>query len=141
MLEPQNQNFERWDAYELGVPEIDGDHRTLVLMVNQIRTLAGQVDGTRLETFLDRFIAFSESHFEREEALLENWGFPNVLEHRGYHRALLDKARNMKRAGLTAVTAESLLEFANELTAFIIDDVIRGDMKFKSFLQKKGLTQ
>jgi hemerythrin len=138
---PHFQEIKWLDAYALGIPEIDGDHRTIVVLMQMISDAATSPDRERIEMLFDRVIAFARSHFKREEFFLRHWNYPDVLDHAKYHQDLVTRAEKAKHACLDLQQSTAFVECCNSLVSFIVDDVIRGDLKFKSFLQEKGLIQ
>jgi len=140
MPAPEN-NIIKWiDTYELGVPEIDGDHRTLVTMMQRISKIMLSDDRKRFVALFDRITDFAQSHFEREEILLRQWGYPDAAGHARYHQHLMAQALELKRSCLEQETPATFQECCQNMVSFIIDDVVRGDLKLKSFLQDRGLT-
>ncbi len=140
-MQPPEHNISKWiDTYELGVPEIDGDHRTLVTMMQRISKITTYDDRERYVALFNRLTDFAQSHFEREENLLRQWGYPDTAGHARYHQHLLDQALELKRSCLDQETSATFQECCQNMVSFIIDDVVRGDIKLKSFLQEQGLT-
>lgn len=129
------------DTFELGVPEIDGDHRTLVRLMGSIEgALETHQDKKDCLPLIERLFAFCEDHFRREETLLRSWGYGEVAPHMRYHRDLMDRADRIKRTCVDSTTTDSFATCCDELMRFLIDDVVRGDLSLKSFLDYNGLT-
>ena len=128
------------DTFELRVPEIDGDHRVMLDLMNAVQSAAAARDRPRCEHYMDRLLAFSESHFRREEALLDRWKYPGARKHAAYHAELLERTNAVRRACSEIESPESYIECCEEMISFLVDDVVRGDMKLKSFMENAGLT-
>ncbi|WP_109120664.1 bacteriohemerythrin [Azospirillum sp. TSO22-1] len=87
-----------WTAeMETGIPVIDGDHRMLLALVNQIADPDNQGDRTAVEFVLDELVGYAAVHFAREEELLARAGYPDLEEHRRVHRTLLEETRDLQR--------------------------------------------
>lgn len=127
------------ETFEVGVRQIDDDHRAILALMRQIETAASEKDFALSDELLDDLLLVSEKHFAREEALLAEFGYPGVDAHRHYHGLLLKRATEAKDVckGLTA--RRGFKECCDELFAFLIDDIVNGDFKFKSYLEEKGL--
>ena len=89
---------------------------------------------------MDRLVAFSREHFDREEAFIERHGFTGARRHAEYHRGLLGRAEAVRKVCREIDTPEAFQDCCEELMSFLIDDVVRGDMNLKSFLKEAGLT-
>lgn len=130
----------KWlESFELRVPEIDGDHRTMLVLMNLVQSSATSGRRQRVEHYLDRLITFCQSHFAREEALLVRWGYPDVKGHVTYHAGLLERTETLRQSCAKIETPEAFEKCCEELMSFLLDDVLSGDIQLKSFLEHAGL--
>lgn len=67
------------------------------------------------------------------------WNNPDAKMHATYHQRLLDRAEEVRRACGQIDSQEAFEECCDEMMTFLVDDVVRGDMKMKSFLETNGL--
>jgi len=131
--------FEWMETFELGVPEIDSDHRALLDLMRAVQSAAAAHNRERCVQYMDRVRAFSRSHFAREEKLLDDWNYPNTERHASYHADLMARADAVAGACAKIEDAAALEDCCREMMSFLIDDVVRGDHRLKSFLQKADL--
>lgn len=125
-------------SFETGHAVIDEDHRSIIEQINDIYESIAAGDNAHCRVLFDAFIAFCREHFEREEAFLVEAGFPRAREHASYHRDLLIRAAKVKEmcAGLDgSVCLETCFD---ELASFLVDDIVRGDSDFVSYLNEVG---
>lgn len=82
-----------WDhKLTLNVAEIDGQHQTLVGLINDLDAAMYQGRGKEaISGILDGLVAYTQFHFGAEEALMERHGFPDVATHRVEHLAFVKK--------------------------------------------------
>ena len=80
----------------------------------------------------------ARAHFSREEKFLYETNFPGLAEHKMYHEELLLKADTTKRICEGIETEHDLQECFDGMSRFLIDDILKGDMKFKSYLEHHG---
>lgn len=81
-----------WKAsLELGVPEIDADHRTLVELLNRIKASNEREEALIV---LDQLESYADYHFAREEALMEECGYEFSGVHVREHRDLRFEVKN-----------------------------------------------
>ena len=132
--------YEWLETFELRVPEIDGDHRAMLDLMKAVLAEARAGRQARTSVALDRLIAFSRQHFQREEAFLASHGYALTNEHVEYHSELLDRAIALKDSCCKLVTPDEIEGCCDELMSFIVDDIVKGDMQLKSFLQEAKLT-
>jgi len=127
-------------AFETGVADIDDDHRAMFALANEIGDgVAKQDEAFRAE--LQRFIALAEAHFAKEEDLLVRSGYPDVEAHKAYHASLLNKAKELKAICDGKDDPQQAGACYLALVDFLVDDIVRGDTRFKSHLDHRGLTR
>jgi len=100
------------DNLELGIEEIDEQHRELFRRGERLHhaLLHGQPAGAEL--MLASFRDFVLSHFEFEERWMRRTGFPSLPAHCEAHRIFADRLHRVtaeyRRHGPTAEVAETL---------------------------------
>jgi hemerythrin-like metal-binding protein len=69
---------------------MDDQHAILMETLNELRMAAvGGAGRERVSEVLDRLIEYTRMHFESEEKLMEQAGFPGLAGHRAEHHQLL----------------------------------------------------
>ena len=131
--------YEWHSIYELSVPEIDGDHRVMLDLVNMLDLAIQRGNKEQCEKYVSRLLEFSRMHFSREEQLLESWGYQETGTHRQYHAGMYEQSRENFERLKTLPEIEEFEQLCDEALAYLIDDVIRGDMTLKSYLIEKGI--
>jgi len=72
---------------ELGIPEIDAQHRKLVEMLNDFyRELEEGQEEEAVRRFFEELGRYVEEHFKYEEEFMERIGFPELESHKRTHR-------------------------------------------------------
>ena len=76
-----------WDpALEVGHPLIDGQHQTLYAMIVELdQRMARQEFGKAVLDALHSMVDYAATHFQDEERLMEEAGWPGLTAHRGMH--------------------------------------------------------
>lgn len=96
----------------VGVQAIDDQHGILMDTLNDLRLMLLHGAGRReISLQLERLIEFTQMHFESEERLLVQHGFPGLGEHRTEHHRLLEKLY----AALEHVNREEVVQFSSVL--------------------------
>ncbi|NJD25565.1 MAG: hypothetical protein FIB06_09180 [Betaproteobacteria bacterium] len=82
--------------YECGDPVIDGQHRKLFGLGNElVNALVTSRNRSDLELLLDEFLEHVVHHFATEEEIAEREGHDDLDVHRAVHRDLLFRARGI----------------------------------------------
>jgi hemerythrin-like metal-binding protein len=128
-------------AFKTGHPEIDQDHQDLAIIIDSVFESMEAEDGEAdtCKTLLASFIDAARQHFLREEQILLDIGFPGYKAHCLYHDQLLNQAMEAKRKCEILVEQRQLRGCFEAMACFFVDDVIRGDMEFVSFMQERGI--
>jgi hemerythrin len=112
------------DEYVLGIDEIDGQHRRLIEIANEVYTVLN--DQWRLDKYnqilkvLDELKAYTVYHFQSEEAYMERIGYKKRFSHAMQHKAFVEK---LKAVDLSEVD-EAQEKYLRELLGFITDWVV-----------------
>jgi len=127
-----------YDFYEFGVDFIDEDHKHLLSIMQAIRGAAKSQNMHDCVILLNRLVVEAGDHFRREEEFLEKADFPRLENHKAYHRKLLIQADITKRVCEGIDTEHNLQECVDHMAQFLVDDILRGDLDFKSHLEDQG---
>lgn len=101
---------------EVAVESMNATHREEVELVNALGALLesglrGQVDEPGISGALDAWVQHTRQHFERENQLMQEYGFPALPVHRGEHVRMLDIIESQQRHWLESRQVEPLAAF------------------------------
>jgi hemerythrin len=100
------------DSLELGIEEIDGQHRELFRRGERLYHALRQGEPAAVELMLTSFRDFVLSHFEFEERWMLRAEYPQLAPHRDAHRDFTDRLHRVtteyRRHGPTTDVAETL---------------------------------
>ncbi|MGB8276066.1 MAG: hemerythrin domain-containing protein [Alphaproteobacteria bacterium] len=130
--------FEWSPTFEIGVPEIDDDHRHLFDLAREIQAAVEEGEPAKCRALVEGFIDASQSHFAAEERFLARIRYEEFETHRKYHASLVTKARKLKQSCDEATRRGEVAECYLEVVGFLIDDILRGDIKLKSYFNHHG---
>lgn len=130
-----------WDntRHSIGIPSIDREHREIVDQVNRIgEAINANRDNDVLATLMNELVVLAQRHFEYEERLMNDHGFPGLVEHAKEHRELL------KRLGVLNESIQVSSPHKMELVlAFITDwaelHLLEGEKILGDYLASKGI--
>ena len=93
----------KWhDRYSVGFEEMDADHKHLLSLIQEASALS-KLDVNdeevikKFKVVLDQLVAYTKSHFQREEKLMRDNGFPDLERHQGIHQDLVENLRGMQQ--------------------------------------------
>ncbi len=126
--------------YESGNQTIDLQHRGLFRRVNKVLLAAlNGLPAQELIALVDVFNAEVVQHFQDEEAIVTQAGYPQALEHAVSHQALINKATSLtKRVRAGEVSVDDLFQFlAHDVVA---RHMLTADCEFFPYLQRSERT-
>ena len=122
-------------------PELQAEHEALIDILNQgLKTIAtiSEPSAELFLTLLEDLRRLLGVHFAHEEQVMAKRGFPNLAPHALHHDlcvARLERLGDMLLEGRLKPNKFLL----DELFDMILDDVIRADGDFKSFLESSDV--
>ena len=100
------------EAYECGDPTIDGEHRELFALANQLIAAVMQGDPAPFRSALDALLAHTQLHFANEEAILAAHSYADLEQHKRAHAGLLRRAAFlMERVDEGQATLGAIVEY------------------------------
>lgn len=131
--------FATWSAsLTIGVPFVDSDHQRLFALVNQLHEdMMGGKGKEATRELLKALHQYAAGHFEREERLLSQRGYPGLAEHKGLHAtfiAKLDQIQEKFDHGSSLVNID-LLRF---LKSWLTEHIATEDQGYATYLKNHG---
>jgi hemerythrin len=126
----------RWrDSLSLHAPAIDNDHKRLFELLNRLRylDLAGDDPGA-IGDVMSELLLYTQTHFRREERLMEEGGYPRLEAHRRIHRQFTARVAEIAAQFRADPHAFRVREICEMLAAWLIDHVLGEDMKIKPYV-------
>ncbi len=127
------------DSWNIGINEIDEDHRKLVLLIQQLfgALIAAQGAEYVKKVFFE-LIDYTRYHFECEEKIYENNKFYDLTRHQKLHKELIQQVLEMSKEILSRGETEEVSDdFFEFLKHWLVDHILEEDTKFKEFLDQK----
>jgi len=84
------------DDFRVGVPEVDFEHRGMIMLINELHAEA-EGEGTKeaVIAFLGEVYAKIAAHFALEEKIMRDYRYDQYAEHKEDHERLLDEIRDI----------------------------------------------
>ena len=126
-------------SWQIGYGTFDEEHQSLVDFINEGWREAGDGGAICVRKVLDMLSTLQQrmrEHFEHEEAQMARLDYPGFHEHAARHATALAGlcSVEMRLTETMAVDREVLYAIFSPL----IDDILRADLPFKTFLHASG---
>lgn len=127
------------EIYSVNVKEIDGQHKKLIGMINELHDAmkAGKGHGV-ISVILKEMIDYATTHFGTEEKYMSMFNFPGYAQHKAEHDAFAIKVLDFQQKynrGSLALTFE-VMDF---LENWLVTHIQGTDRKYGPFFNMKGL--
>ena len=127
-----------WDhTLETGDARMDADHKELAELFNLLRDAADGGKGrTACAGVLDDIIGHAKAHFELEQRLMAQRGYPKTEQHAAEHAMLIRQALDYRQSFDvdSAASRSALMRFAEVWLAF---HILFSDKELAAFLASK----
>lgn len=127
------------DGFGVGHAGIDTDHRRLFELFNELVSAvnANRAD-TEIEGVLIELLDYTDRHFDREERLMREHGYPDYAVHKTMHDTFVRQVHDVNNA----------LDAGGEQGAYVLGflgkwlsgHILGVDKKLGAFLRERGVT-
>ena len=128
------------DSYSVKVKQFDDQHKKLVDMINKLHDAMKVGKGTESsKEILGSLVSYTQTHFNDEEKLMKQHGYPYYEQHKKEHNQLVMKVADVKK-----LIDEGKMLISQELMQFLKDWLVKHiqgeDQKYGPFLNSKGVS-
>ena len=127
--------FEWNKSYELGIADIDSQHKKLVDIINELHEAMSKGKGREIiNTVLESLIRYTKEHFSSEENYLEKCKYPELGNHQLEHKNFIDKlseVENKQGSARIFLTIE-IMEFLKD---WLSNHILISDKKYIQYLK------
>jgi hemerythrin len=115
-------------GFEIGIAEIDAQHRRLFDLLNQLRSWSGKgyEYAATIDT-LNELAEYTHTHFAVEESLMRMLRYPDITAHMAEHDRLRQKLEEFRHRVLKE---GSRIELSDFIQAWLIDHISKVDRKY-----------
>ncbi|MDO8828088.1 hemerythrin domain-containing protein [Methylophaga sp.] len=85
--------IEQSTVFNLSYPELDDDHAQFVEFINRLN----QAGNTEFKALFVDLMVHTQTHFDRENLLMDNTHFPARTEHNAEHQRILNEFKQFHR--------------------------------------------
>lgn len=125
------------DSFRIDNGPLDEQHQVLFGLINELAAAITARETNKCREVSARFIEAAKEHFAWEENFLHSVGYPKLDIHKAYHQKLVTLA---EQARIACDSPEADFDHDScfeQLVQVFVDDVVKGDLTFKSFLDER----
>lgn len=127
------------DEYSVGVEVLDEDHKKLISLLNQFITAYDYAVSEELEQqALEDLISYTKYHFEREEQLMTDNEYPDLIAHKNQHKAMITEVDGFVNL-YNEQGHDALGEVGDFLTNWLINHINGTDKQYSKHLNDRGI--
>ena len=128
--------FFKWkDSFNIGIDEIDKQHKLLLKYLNDCYLQASDDKRSKIDIdLIDKLKAYVATHFRFEESLMLDKGYPKLDHHEKQHKyfeSQISEFDNSYAEG-TERTAESVLAFLRD---WFLKHILEQDKEYLSYVK------
>ena len=124
---------------EINVQEVDGQHRKIVDIINNLSDTMGSAGKEKVvEDILGELAEYSKLHFSTEESLMEKHGYSGLEEQKKKHAEFTERVEELTSQYKVARGALRIV-IMRFLQEWLRDHISGTDRKMGQFLQSKGI--
>ena len=119
----------------VGIPEIDADHERFASLVNDLNdAIAARREKPEVAHRLKLIIADAKLHFEHEEKLFDEHGYPDAKHHAELHAELTGRLLHLLDEFERSQDSYHWIESGLLIKKLLVDHLLDEDMKYQDFL-------
>jgi hemerythrin len=125
------------EKYSVSISSIDNDHKGLFGLLNKLYdSLASGEANEILSKVISELYSYTQTHFKREEVLMQKANYPHIQEHIDFHRQFEKKIEEYQIA-LIDQEATLTIDVLSFLRDWLINHIQGVDMHYVPFLKEK----
>lgn len=136
----EKSRFVAWkDDLSVSIDSIDDDHKKLLTLINNLQTAIYYPTGEAFERLaLQELVDYTKYHFQREEDLMTQHGYPDYDAHKAQHDAMIAKVGEFLQAYEQdrENTVEALSDY---LKTWLIKHIAGTDQQYSPYLRARGV--
>ena len=127
----------KWsDTYNLGLKEIDEQHKSLLDLINKIwQSIIDRNEKDVVFGLVEELERYTLAHFAAEETFMRVTDYPDFVAHKREHQELVSRvAEEKKRAIQVGSLSLDLMHFLRD---WLVGHILVSDKAYANFTQKK----
>lgn len=124
------------DEMSVGIPEIDGDHKRFISLINGLNlSITERMRASEIKKRLQLIVEDAERHFEQEENFFREWQYPDTGGHAHSHSQILDSLKTIQDSFMPYGLEAEWLDAALIIKAILIRHILTEDMQYANYFK------
>ncbi len=125
----------RWtDDLSVGDQHIDEQHQILIDTINQLAGAEVASDRAMVHMIIDELVSYATFHFEYEEKLMEECGYPDIEAHRKIHQGFVRWISSVREEFIYRRRTQFGERILNYLRHWLRDHILGEDQCYRPYL-------
>lgn len=125
------------DEMSVGIPEIDEDHKHFFRLINELnRSITARLDPVDIRDSLQIIVDDAERHFNLEEKLFLEWGYPDADGHAKIHSSILHALKDLMAKFVPYGFDSGWLDAGLKIRDILMGHIMTEDMKYAEYYKK-----
>lgn len=134
----------KWrDDFSVNIKSIDDQHKELFRIGNNLYDIVSLKDGIdRYDEIMEALYSmrdYAMYHFQYEEELMEQNGYPEYAKHKREHDAFISKVQSVDEEKIDEEQEQVGMDLIIFIANWIENHILKTDMKYKNYLNDKGI--
>lgn len=134
----------RWrEAFELGIEEVDKEHRKLFEIGGLLYDLSSNKNDTdkydEIMRVIEELKDYTIIHFNHEEQLMLLHSYENYEAHKFEHDFFVKKLQRIERKDIEGAQNDAIVEMLSFVADWITSHILKTDKEYIEFFKSKGL--
>lgn len=126
------------DDHSVGVYDMDEDHKVMFRLARSVAVVLHERAGLPVEEeIFHEMVKFTKYHFSREEELMEEVDYCNILAHRNHHKKLIRQIEDFSRR--VANEGYSVGAATDYLIKWLVKHIYNEDKKYTAHFHSHAL--
>lgn len=122
------------DSMSVGNLHIDEQHKILIDTINQLASAESQNDRPVVSMIIDELVSYAAFHFQFEEQLIEDGGYPDLDKHRRIHQGFVEWVTDIREQFVYHRRPQVGARILNFLRDWLRDHILGEDQRYRPFI-------
>ncbi len=124
------------DQYLIGNDTIDDEHKELFRLINDFHTHWVEAHNRQdIAKVLNQLIVYAQMHFQHEEKIMEDAGYPKLAQHQQIHESLIDMIFKLHKDFMEG-NLHLEMDTMRFVRSWLLEHILENDYIFRDFLAR-----
>jgi len=135
----ENATESPYKKFEIGIAEIDAQHRRLFELLDEMRSWSGSaLEHSAIRDMLNALAEYATTHFAVEESLMRMLHYPHTAAHIADHRKFTNQLNAFRYQFLKEGNVGEV-ELIGFIQSWLVEHIDRADRAYVNYFLAKGI--